>query len=89
MVLSDIGVVIIGRNEGERLSNCIDAVKMVNVNIVYVDSGSIDGSLEFARRSGITVVSLDPSRIFTAARARNEGFYALKAFTSPAMGAIY
>jgi glycosyltransferase involved in cell wall biosynthesis len=71
MVLSDIGVVIIGRNEGERLSNCIDAVKMLNEIIVYVDSGSTDGSLEFARRSGITVVSLDPSRIVTAARARN------------------
>jgi glycosyltransferase involved in cell wall biosynthesis len=81
MTLSDIGVVIIGRNEGERLSNCIDAVKMVNGNIVYVDSGSTDGSLEFAKRSGITVVSLDPSRIFTAARARNEGFDALKAIS--------
>ena len=82
MVLSDIGVVIIGRNEGERLSNCIDAVKkMLNEIIVYVDSGSTDGSLEFARRSGITVVSLDPSRIFTAARARNEGFDALKAIS--------
>lgn len=81
MMLSDVGVVIIGRNEGERLSNCIDAVKMVNRNIVYVNSGSTDGSLEFARRSGITVVYLDPSRIFTAARARNEGFDALKAIS--------
>ena len=43
MVLSDIGVVIIGRNEGERLSNCINAVKMVNGNIAYVDSGSLTG----------------------------------------------
>jgi glycosyltransferase involved in cell wall biosynthesis len=81
MMLSDVGVVIIGRNEGEKLCNCIDSVKMANGNIVYVDSGSTDGSLEFARQSGITVVSLDPSRIFTAARARNEGFDALKAIS--------
>ena len=49
MMLRDVGIVIIGGNEGERLSNCINAVKMVNGNIAYVDSGSTDGSLEFAR----------------------------------------
>ena len=49
MMLRDVGIVIIGGNEGERLSNCINAVKMVNGNTAYVDSGSTDGSLEFAR----------------------------------------
>jgi hypothetical protein len=49
MMLRDVGILIIGGNEGERLSNCINAVKMVNRNIAYVDSGSTDGSLEFAR----------------------------------------
>ena len=48
-MLSDVGVVIIGRNEGEKLCNCIESVKMVNRNIVYVDSRSTDGSLEFAK----------------------------------------
>jgi GT2 family glycosyltransferase len=42
--------------------------------VVYADSGSTDGSAEFARSLGCQVVELDPSRPFTAARARNEGF---------------
>jgi hypothetical protein len=41
---------------------------------VYVDSGSVDGSLELARAEGVSVVALDPSSPFTAARARNAGF---------------
>jgi len=42
--------------------------------IVYVDSGSTDDSVEFARSIGATVVELDMSVGFTAARARNSGF---------------
>lgn len=41
--------------------------------MVYVDSGSVDGSVEFARSLGVEVVELDTSVPFTAARARNEG----------------
>jgi GT2 family glycosyltransferase len=41
---------------------------------VYVDSGSTDGSVEFARSVGVEVVELDTSVPFTAARARNRGF---------------
>lgn len=42
--------------------------------VVYVDSGSTDGSRELARSLGVHVVELDLSIPFTAARARNEGF---------------
>lgn len=41
--------------------------------MVYVDSGSTDGSVELARSLGVTVVELDLSIPFTAARARNAG----------------
>ena len=41
--------------------------------IVYVDSGSTDGSIEAARSAGADVVELDLARPFTAARARNAG----------------
>jgi glycosyltransferase involved in cell wall biosynthesis len=41
--------------------------------IVYVDSGSTDGSVELARSLGVHVVELDLSIPFTAARARNTG----------------
>jgi glycosyltransferase involved in cell wall biosynthesis len=71
------GVVVIGRNEGARLVRCIEACRRARVRVVYVDSGSADGSPEAARRLGASVVALDMSIPFTAARARNEGFAAL------------
>lgn len=74
---SQTGAVIIGRNEGTRLRKCIDSVKPHIRNIVYVDSGSTDGSVEHAKSIGIDVIKLDMSHPFTAARARNEGFFHL------------
>jgi glycosyltransferase involved in cell wall biosynthesis len=71
------GVVIIGRNEGERLKNCLRSLGAWRHRAVYVDSGSTDGSLEFAAEMGVHVVNLDLSKRFTAARARNAGFAAL------------
>ncbi len=71
-----IGLVVIGRNEGERLKACLDsAIAQFPTNyIVYVDSGSTDDSVAWATRLGITVVTLDLSIPFTAARARNAGY---------------
>ncbi len=46
--------------------------------VVYVDSGSNDGSVQFARDNGCDVVELDMSIPFTAARARNAGFTRLQ-----------
>ena len=73
-----IGAVIIGRNEGERLRRCLASVLPQVKSIVYVDSGSTDGSANTAERLGVHVVRLDLAKPFTAARARNEGFKALK-----------
>lgn len=72
-----IGVVVIGRNEGERLRVCLQAIPFEACQVVYVDSGSTDGSVELARRFGAHCVALDMSRPFTAARARNAGVQAL------------
>jgi GT2 family glycosyltransferase len=79
-VLSDdsVGVVVIGRNEGERLRRCLHAVVPLARQVVYVDSGSNDGSVAMARSLGVHVVELDLSVPFTAARARNAGFAALR-----------
>jgi GT2 family glycosyltransferase len=79
MNLDDVGVIAIGRNEGERLVRCLTSVKACARNIVYVDSGSTDGSVDHAMQIGAWVVKLDLTRPFTAARARNEGYSALKA----------
>jgi len=72
--MSRVGVVVIGRNEGERLRRCLASVVGRVGEMVYVDSGSTDGSVELARSMGAAVVELDMSRPFAAARARNEGF---------------
>ncbi|ROM95434.1 glycosyltransferase family 2 protein [Pseudomonas brassicacearum] len=69
-----IGVVVIGRNEGLRLERCLASLGGAAQKVIYVDSGSTDGSVQMARRLGVEVVELDMSIPFTAARARNEGF---------------
>jgi len=73
MDLQRVGLVAIGRNEGERLRQCLDSVVGKVERIVYVDSGSTDGSVELAQELGVDVVELDLSIPFTAARARNAG----------------
>lgn len=73
-----LGVVIIGRNEGERLRRCLASLAGQQALLVYVDSGSTDGSVVMARAMGAEVVELDQDRPFTAARARNAGFSRLR-----------
>jgi GT2 family glycosyltransferase len=70
----NIAIVAIGRNEGERLKSCLRSVIDSARTVVYVDSGSVDGSPQYAASMNCRVVELDPSRPFSAARARNEGF---------------
>jgi GT2 family glycosyltransferase len=72
-----LGIVVIGRNEGDRLKRCLESVCGVAERIVYVDSGSNDDSVPMSRSLGVTVVELDLRMPFTAARARNEGFHRL------------
>ena len=76
--LERLGVVVIGRNEGERLARCFASVRHVP-NRIYVDSGSTDGSIELAKAEGIEVVELAIPPPFTAARARNAGIVRLTA----------
>ena len=69
-----IGVVVIGRNEGERLRRCLRSLVDSTDRLVYVDSGSSDDSVEFAQSLGVDVVDLDMNKPFTMARGRNAGF---------------
>lgn len=68
------GVVLIGRNEGERLKRSVASIDLALTPVVYVDSGSSDDSVGYCQAKGIAVVELDMSIPFTAARARNEGY---------------
>ena len=74
-----VDAVVIGRNEGARLAACLDSLREDVRHIVYVDSGSTDGSAGMARDKGAQVIDLDLSQPFTAARARNAGLAALPA----------
>jgi cellulose synthase/poly-beta-1,6-N-acetylglucosamine synthase-like glycosyltransferase len=73
-----LSVVIIGRNEGERLAECLRSVRGMHregfeVETIYVDSGSVDGSVELAEAMGARVVALAPERP-SAALGRNAGW---------------
>jgi len=72
-----IGAVVIGRNEGIRLQVCLQSLIEQVDALVYVDSGSTDNSLSIVKQFDVSIVNLDLSIPFTAARARNEGFTAL------------
>ena len=74
-----IGLVLIGRNEGERLVRCLASIPPEITSVVYVDSDSSDDSVLQARKAGVLVVELDLTQPFTAARARNAGYRALMA----------
>ncbi len=78
-----VDVVLIGRNEGEKLVNSLASVAPQARRMVYVDSGSTDQSVANAEKAGAVVVRLDMSVPFTAARARNEGLAALMAQDDP------
>ena len=67
------GVVVIGRNEGSRLLDVLRQLQQQARPLLYVDSGSTDGSADNVQALGIAVLRLDPARPFSAARARNEG----------------
>ena len=71
--MSGAGIVVIGRNEAGRLERSLDSAMAEGVPVLYVDSGSTDGSPQAALARGCALLRLDPARPFSAARARNEG----------------
>ena len=78
--MKTLSVVVIGRNEGARLDRCLKSVKAMkspgcDVEVIYVDSGSTDGSLVSAEQQGAKVIALQSVRT-TAAMGRNAGWRA-------------
>jgi len=73
-----VGLVAIGRNEGERLVRCLASVRYIPRR-VYVDSQSTDQSVAAANAEGISVVEIAAPPNLTAARARNAGLARLLA----------
>ena len=69
----EVAVVIIGRNEGERLKKCVRSCESQFSLAVYIDSGSTDGSVDWIRSNGHIAIELDEDKPFSAARSRNVG----------------
>jgi glycosyltransferase involved in cell wall biosynthesis len=76
-----VSVVVIGRNEGERLRRCLRSVFAMSrdfaLEVIYVDSGSTDGSVAFAQAEGARTIALKPERP-SAALGRNAGWNAAR-----------
>lgn len=78
-MLEDTGIVVIARNEGERLKRCLASCSGIARALVYSDSDSSDGSADYARSQGIEVVVLDTSqRPPNQPRGRNAGLEHLR-----------
>jgi GT2 family glycosyltransferase len=80
--MNHLGVVIIGRNEGERLRRCLASAVGRGLPVVYVDSHSTDGSVALALAMRADVVELDMSRPFSMGRGRNAGWARLQEIDS-------
>ena len=74
MSTKNIGLVIIGRNEAEHLANNLPKLAGLFKATVFVDSNSSDDSVAVAEKNEVSVLQLDLSKPFTAARARNAGY---------------
>jgi glycosyltransferase involved in cell wall biosynthesis len=75
-----VSVVVIGRNEGQRLVRCLQSVKASdypNLELIYVDSNSADGSPQQAAALGARVMVVRSSRP-SAALGRNLGWHAAR-----------
>lgn len=71
--LNKIGIVVIGRNEAARLPATFRALLATGLPLIYVDSLSLDNSLEVAQSFGVENLSLSPDKPVNASRARNVG----------------
>jgi glycosyltransferase involved in cell wall biosynthesis len=77
-----LSIVVIGRNEGERLRRCLESIRAMQSDaipseVIYVDSGSVDGSVALAEMCGARTISLQPKRP-SAALGRNAGWRAAR-----------
>lgn len=78
--LPTLSVVVIGRNEGARLSACLRSILSAELaghtlELIYVDSSSTDDSVQRAKALDASVIGVRPERP-SAATGRNAGWRA-------------
>jgi rhamnosyltransferase len=79
--LGPTGVVIRTLNEGEHLASCLETLQsqrpQFDLDVVVVDSGSTDATVDIARKHGAKVVELSPSE-FDYSKALNLGIKSVR-----------
>lgn len=78
--MKTFSVVVIGKNEEERLGDSLRAVlaaaaEVEDAEVVYVDSASTDRSVEIAHSLGVRVLALRPEWLHTPAAGRLIGYH--------------
>jgi len=74
----NLSVVVIGENEGDRLSACFQSIAKMqrpdgNIEVIYVDSNSVDHSLNVAKDFNVKVMQISEGEC-SPAKARNVGW---------------
>lgn len=62
--MATLSVVLAVFNEGKYLSDCLESVKDIANEIVVVDGGSTDATVQIAKSSGAIIVHTDNPQIF-------------------------
>ena len=75
--LPPVSIVVIGRNEGDRLRLCLEAIAVMDypaelLELIYVDSSTTEESVELAQQWGVRVLRIREG-LLSAARSRNLG----------------
>jgi GT2 family glycosyltransferase len=73
--MGDPGIVIITYFSGPEIGPCLDAAMASGAEIIVVDNGSTDGTLEEVSRRGVRLIANRRNQGFAA--AANQGFAAL------------
>ncbi len=77
-----VSIVIRARNEAALIGRCLEALVAQDFSgpaeVILVDSGSTDGTVEIARRHAVRIIEIAPAE-FTYSSALNKGFAAARA----------
>lgn len=76
MIVMNLAIVVIGRNESERIKECFESVASSKYKFCYIDSNSSDDSISIAKKYTNLTSSIDTP--FSAGKARNKGVELIK-----------
>ncbi len=57
--MQSLSAIIITKNEAINIADCIATAKLVADDIIVIDSGSTDGTVEIARNERVTVIEIE------------------------------